>query len=137
MLLCLLVACGSEGVRPIIRNTNAVSRINATYQSAEGERHPVDYPLAPHAQEAILTLLAEGEMQRIGGSRFGMPMIEGVGVEVVLALPSELVTVSIGLERGFVGSNRGTYEIRNPAQLLEKLLDTLELSEESLDTSPE
>jgi len=114
--------------RPIIRNTNAVSSIRAGYYMG-GEWHSAGYPLVPHVQEAVLALLAEEEMQWTAGNVPGLFMIEDVGVEVVFALPNELVTVKIEPERGLVGSSsrhRRIYEILNPTELLEKLLDILE-----------
>jgi len=61
--------------------------------------------------------------------------IRRADLEVVFALPNDLATVQIEPERGFVVINGGLYDILNPAELPEKLLDILELSEESLDAS--
>jgi len=94
----------------------------------------INYPLETEVEEALLSFLASQEMQlvqqrRILSDTIGIPGIEGLGVEMSFFLPSYSVLMFVELERGSLIMRAGIYEILNPAEALESLLEILGLGD--------
>jgi len=127
--------------RPIIRNTNAVIRIHATYVCVEDEiRDFLGYPLEAEMEETLLAFLAGQEMQFVQrrhgrNTAIGFPPFASCGIEIVFTLRREIVTMRIERELGLVEMRVGQYEILNSAEVYEGLLEILGLDEMKVNTS--
>ena len=134
-LLSWLIWSELHHSRPIIRNINAVTRISGTYVCAEDDINVcLGFPFEAEMEEALLAFLAGQEMhlvQRRHGRNtgIGFPQFTSVGIQIVYAIPRELVTIRIERELGLVETRFGQYEIPNSAAVFEELLEILGLDE--------